>query len=208
MPRRGKGVPSSVPVHCYPLRSLGPINNTMVGDDELSEAVSPTDPDMRLTNVERSLASLTTQMGQLLSRLPLIPDPPTTGFSTPRHTLDDDGRGGGSASRGRGLAMLSSLRARGGVIGGRGRPVEDDATDDGRPGRRLRPIDTSRMDKLHANPTRCNSCYAEAVQKSMGRFLKPQPAPWISIGGAASSVEDGHGRFNAARRRVHVGHQA
>ena len=146
MPRRGSGVPSSVPVHSYPLRSLGPINDAMAGDDEWKEAIDPTDPNMRLTNVERALDSLTSQLGQLLSRLPSVPDPTTDAFTTPRHTHADGGRGGGSAPRGRGIALLSSLRARGGLVGGRGGSVSGDDADDGRAGRRLRPIDTFRMD--------------------------------------------------------------
>jgi len=140
-------------VHSYPLRSLGPINDTMAGDDEWTEVIDPTDPDVRLTNVERVLGSLTSQLGQLLSRLPSVPDPTTDAFTTPRHTHADGGRSGGSAPRGRGFALLSSLRARGGLVGGRGGSVSGDDADDGRAGRRLRPIDTSRMDKLHADVT-------------------------------------------------------
>ena len=140
-------------MHSYSLRSLGPINDTMAGDDERTDAVDPSDPNVRLTNVERNLASLTSQLDQLLSRLSSVPNPTTDAFTTPRHTHDDGGRGVGSAPRGRGLALLSSLRARGGLVGGHGGSVGGDDADDGRPGRRLRPIDTSRMDKLHADVT-------------------------------------------------------
>jgi len=100
MARRGSGVPSSVPVHSYSLRSLGPIDDTMTGDDEWTETIDPTDPNVRLTNVERNLALLTSQFGQLLSRFPSVPDPTTDAFTTPRRTHDDDGRGGETASRG------------------------------------------------------------------------------------------------------------
>jgi len=145
-------------VHSYSLRSLGPINDTMAGDDEWVEmttqtTTNPADPNERLTNVERSIAALTLKLGQLLSVLPPVPDPSTDAFSTPRHTHTDGGRGGGSVARGRGLALFSSLRARGGLVGGRGGSVSGGDADDDRPGRRLRPIDTSRMDKLHADVT-------------------------------------------------------
>jgi hypothetical protein len=78
MSRRGSGVPSSVPVHSYSLHSLGPINDTMAGDDEWAETTTatttnPADPNERLTNVERNIAALTLKLGQLLSVLPPVP---------------------------------------------------------------------------------------------------------------------------------------
>ena len=56
MLRRGSGVPSSVPVHSYSLRSLGTVGNNMAGDDEWVEtttATNPADPNDRLSQRAR-----------------------------------------------------------------------------------------------------------------------------------------------------------
>ena len=156
MPRgRGRGnggAVASTGVQDYFLRSTRQVHameGAVGGDADTVDATS------RLDNVERNITQLTTQMGQLLAVMQAAHQPstsPTTAstdaFATPhrRPTDEDAPRGVGIAGLvgGRGRSLLSALRSSG-YAGG---PVDFD----GRPGRRdRRPIDTSKMDKLHGD---------------------------------------------------------
>ena len=150
-------------MHNYSLRSLGPVIMATANDDDTTTMGDMSDTTARLSNVERDLATLTAQLSQLLSCMPTFTNPTTDGFATPHapHDSGPGGRGGITPSRGRAQAMLEGFRRSGRLIAGRGRGTggdeeEDDTRctdDDARPGRRLRPIDTSRMDKLQADVT-------------------------------------------------------
>ena len=132
------------------------------------DPLTTADRNARLYNVERDLAMLTSQLGQVLSRLP----PPvsvltTDAFSTPRqsHDLGTNVRGSTTALRSRGLALWSSLCGRGNVMSGRGDLGSGSVGDRGDDNRSIhsdeffhysrprRPIDTSMMEKLHADVT-------------------------------------------------------
>jgi len=65
MPRRGGSISSSVSVHNYSLRSLGPVIMAAENDDDMTTMGETADITARLSNVERDLATLTAQLSQL-----------------------------------------------------------------------------------------------------------------------------------------------